>query len=377
MNDFKFAYNLQPENQRKLSDYISADLQELMDGYKDKVVKTSQHISETTRIQEEAADLFLKREKRYYELAEADGIDLKILDATIDAVLKQIASPSENHGLKCLQIPPTYVQLKGFEFGGFYGPKGKGSYYSGDADGIKLVGRNKAEGKNDFIIFTLDASGKSGPSDLVGKFALDAKVNLIAKSKKYTEPQELFAYVNSTINNLNERQGGEKLVTALCVKVLASKSVSDKIDIEYCNAGHEPGLVYRLHYEEFDKLRNTGNLPLGVYDNETLSSLNAGFSKSSSFLRKGDILLLYTDGLLDAKSEADYSAEADAETKNSVLEKKAERFCIERLRAIVKENALCHPQNLSRKIIDAIRLFSGKGNKTDDIAVLAMKFVGF
>ena len=346
MNDFEFVWKLQ-NGDGELYNYIRDDVQKLLEEYQNLSITKPTHLAETTEIVEKAAKAFLEREKRYYGLAKANRTELTVLDTKIDDVLKKIAQPSERHGLKCLQVPPKFISLNGFEFGGFYGPKGNGNYYSGDADGVKLAGQ-------DFILYTLDASGKSGPSDIVGKFALDAKVNLIVKSGELTEPHELFSYVNNIIYPLNERHGGEKMVTALCVKVLAPQSESETVNIEYCNAGHEPGLIFRVHDYKFDRLENEAkNLPLGIFGDSC-------YSKSRSHLNKGDVLILYTDGLLDAKSR-----------KN-----KNERFGIERLRTIIMNSADIHPQELTRKIIESIRTFSGEGNKTDDLAILVMKYVG-
>jgi len=64
----------------------------------------------------------------------------------------------------------------------------------------------------------------------------------------------------------------------------------------YCNAGHcPPYLVSTQHGENMQKLIRTG-LPLGIFADKT-------WEQRSVHLSRGDVLVLYTDGITEASSE--------------------------------------------------------------------------
>ena len=64
--------------------------------------------------------------------------------------------------------------------------------------------------------------------------------------------------------------------------------------IRYINAGHVPGLLLRGSNREVEKL-DTGGPPVGLFP-------NASYTVGEAQLDKGDLLILYTDGLTDAEN---------------------------------------------------------------------------
>lgn len=115
--------------------------------------------------------------------------------------------------------------------------------------------------------------------------------------------------------------------------------------LTYCNAGHDPPLLWRGG--KLEQLGGT-NLVVGV-------SINESFKKKSVALKKDDALLLYTDGLIDA---ANFSGEA---------------FGRERLFESFQRHAGCSASALAHNVIWDIRRFVGLASQADDITLVAVK----
>jgi serine phosphatase RsbU (regulator of sigma subunit) len=110
----------------------------------------------------------------------------------------------------------------------------------------------------------------------------------------------------------------------------------------YCSAGHPEALLRRVSGEI--QVLGAGSSPLGVYP-------DAGWKSSHVELEAGDLLLLYTDGVLEARRDGEF-------------------FGDKRLHKIVKQKRL-KVERLPQKVLDSVLAFSG-GTLTDDIAVLAL-----
>jgi serine phosphatase RsbU (regulator of sigma subunit) len=88
----------------------------------------------------------------------------------------------------------------------------------------------------------------------------------------------------------------------------------------YINAGHNPPLL--LHADGTSELLTDGGLPLGVFN-------DARYSESVVNFRPGDILVLYTDGVTDARNghEESFGVERLERTVRSVAERRAHEIC--------------------------------------------------
>ena len=130
--------------------------------------------------------------------------------------------------------------------------------------------------------------------------------------------------------------------TLVCGKAAANGQV------EICNAGHPSPLL--LSKGQVSAIAATG-LPLGMF-------CEARYSAAQVNLDKGDRLLLYTDGLSEARNQS------DVEFGNAGLQS-----------ALVKSNELPAEQVVTRLIEDA-RSFAAGLPITDDLTVMALELVG-
>ncbi|AQT67409.1 Phosphoserine phosphatase RsbU [Anaerohalosphaera lusitana] len=119
----------------------------------------------------------------------------------------------------------------------------------------------------------------------------------------------------------------------------------DKMEMTYCNCGHEPGLLMRG-----GKTRdlNTGGLVLGVLE-------DAHYDIETVKLQDHDSLLLYTDGLIDAM---DFDGELwGKERMLEVLDK-----CVD-----------CSAGQLIKNLLAYRRRFVGLASQVDDTSLVAVK----
>jgi serine phosphatase RsbU (regulator of sigma subunit) len=119
--------------------------------------------------------------------------------------------------------------------------------------------------------------------------------------------------------------------------------------ITYVNAGHSPPLLYRAAQRELTTLEGHG-MALGVMPNISLD-------EHEIHLARGDVLLLYTDGVTDA------------------INAQEEEFGADRLADLVATNAHLNVDALIEEIKRAVTEFAGEGVRFDDVTMVAIKRV--
>jgi len=115
----------------------------------------------------------------------------------------------------------------------------------------------------------------------------------------------------------------------------------------YSNAGHNTPLLWKNKERQIITLDAEG-LIFGVTSNVT-------FEQKATDLEAGDILLLYTDGIIEAEDN----------DKNL--------FGIERLGKLLEEGCHLEPQELIDQIMTQGRFFTGMRHFNDDITLVVMK----
>ncbi len=149
--------------------------------------------------------------------------------------------------------------------------------------------------------------------------------------------------------DLNGRVAGRGL-KAMTTAVALSYDVVEK-RLEYGYAGHPPILVRRggswadLPPAHGDELQN---LPLGI--DRDCPYRTTGVSAAS-----GDVLLLYTDGVLEAPSP------------DGVL------FGVNRLQMLLSENASASPFELKSELLKSLRNWTGGRLDHDDVTFLVVE----
>ena len=111
--------------------------------------------------------------------------------------------------------------------------------------------------------------------------------------------------------------------------------------LKYCNAGHNPPLVRRNDGPNLSLDENHG-LPLGIVDDEI-------YTDAVAQLQAGDVLILYTDGITEARHGDDAT----------------DLFGVQRLEDTI---CACEPtaEAVVKRVVKAVNLFSDFAPATDD-----------
>lgn len=115
----------------------------------------------------------------------------------------------------------------------------------------------------------------------------------------------------------------------------------------YSNAGHNKPLLWRHRQQQIESLDAEG-LIFGIHKDII-------FEQKSTQLEPGDILLLYTDGIIET------------ENTDEIF------FGQERLNNLLAEGNQSTPQELIDQILTQVRLFTGYRHFNDDVTLVVMK----
>lgn len=122
-------------------------------------------------------------------------------------------------------------------------------------------------------------------------------------------------------------------------------------EIEYVDAGHEPPFILR-NESGVEMLQKKEGLAICFDENYVYNSYRIQ-------LKPGDGIVLYTDGLIDARNE------------------KGERLHVEgNLKTLQKYFKDVPPENINKELFKSIKDFVGNAEQFDDIAILTIRYYG-
>ena len=216
-------------------------------------------------------------------------------------------------------------------------------------EGLELAGRcvPASEVGGDYYDFFLsdgalglliaDVSGHSiGPALMMAITRSVLRLE-IARGKS---PAEVLAATNSSL--YNDLTQAELLITIF----YANYNYKTRT-LTYANAGHNLSFVWHASESKRTPLESEGAL-IGIWE-------NAPYEQRAIALHPGDILMIYTDGVIEARNGA------------------GERFGEERLLRVLRTNDHLTAQELLEEIYQQVRQFSGDLAQRDDITIVIMK----
>jgi len=133
-------------------------------------------------------------------------------------------------------------------------------------------------------------------------------------------------------------------ITACCATVDAASG-----ELRYASAGHPPAMLLRSGETRWSML-NPDGMPLG-----TRRAID--FDEVKVAVQTGDILVLYTDGITEARNAA------------------GSMFGTQRLGETVAANRHDEPEKLLTAILAALDGFRGSMQLDDDVTLVVMKIV--
>jgi len=194
---------------------------------------------------------------------------------------------------------------------------------------------------NGLVMFLIaDVSGKGIPGAL---FMMRAKTIIKSLSATGSSIEEIVTRANKEL--LSENEAG--LFVTAWIGVLNPTTG----ELKYVNAGHNTPLIKRAggQYELFE---GNHNLVLAGYDNYQ-------FKSETVYLKKGDEILLYTDGVTEAVN-----------TNN-------EQYGLPRLMHFANHTKYFNAKQLLENISDDVFKFSaGKVEQFDDITMVSLRYDG-
>jgi phosphoserine phosphatase RsbU/P len=183
-----------------------------------------------------------------------------------------------------------------------------------------------------------DVSGKGVPAAL---FMAVTKTLFRATAGNGGTPGEILARLNTEICRDNEAC---MFVTFFC-GILNVRTG----EVDYSNGGHN--LPYYLRRGGVSPLENFGGISLGLIE-------GSPYASERMVLRTGEALLLYTDGVTEGMD------------LNMTL------YSDQRLEQFLETNRGSAPREIIGDLISDVRDFAGGAPQSDDITVLALRYLG-
>ncbi|WP_317047729.1 GAF domain-containing SpoIIE family protein phosphatase [Pleomorphovibrio marinus] len=201
-----------------------------------------------------------------------------------------------------------------------------------------------AYNNHQFAMIIGDVSGKGtsaafNMSQMKGVFHSLVQINL--------SPKEFLVKANKALSNCLEK----KSFITTTYYILDTKAKT----IQFARAGHCPTLYFNQKKGGAEFLKITG-MGLGMVRNDQYEEfLEEGYIR----YEPGDILLMYTDGIIEAKNEI------------------GEEFGYERLKSTLDGCSRNSAENIKEEIIDTVYSFVGKDTlPDDDYSLMVVKFKG-
>jgi len=180
-----------------------------------------------------------------------------------------------------------------------------------------------------------DVSGKGVPAALL-MAGLQASVRSLAPTA--SSPAEL----NERINEMLYESSSAARYATFLLGIYDLKGHK----FLFSNAGHHPPL--RVRNGEVEPLISGSGFPLGMFD-------AASYEESQSQLQVGDLLALYTDGLVETPNAA------------------GEEFGEERFAALLAENSAAPLDTVATRLLGALNSWAGELDAHDDATVLLLR----
>ncbi len=223
-------------------------------------------------------------------------------------------------------LPKGVPKIKNFDIWGTNIPSGEvgGDYY----DFIRIV-------DNQLGIAIADVSGKGIPASLI---MASFRASLIAEIRNNYAIRTICRKVN---NLLCESLKPENFVTGIYGVLDTKNSI-----FTFSNCGHNPGILYRASGEVVELTE--GGLIMGIRP-------EAVYEERPVYMNPGDILCLYTDGIIEAEDSSE------------------EQFETERLLDMIREDKNLPAADIGAGIIQAVRAFADKSHIMDDLTLVIIK----
>jgi sigma-B regulation protein RsbU (phosphoserine phosphatase) len=187
-----------------------------------------------------------------------------------------------------------------------------------------------------YFIIIADVTGKGIPASI-----LMANIQSAVKLLCYTDNEPAIIAVK-----LNKLVCSNTTIDKFASVFMGFLNIKEK-SLQFVNAGHNPPFIYNKFNDEVQFL-STENMLIGVLENNIYNSKKV-------FFKSGDILVMYTDGVV----EAQYNNQ---------------EFSEEKLINLVKNNSDASAKEIINTFLAEINFRPDNTNLYDDVTKIIMKF---
>ena len=246
-------------------------------------------------------------------------------------------------------LPSRLPEVPGVEVGLRYLSVGEvdvgGDFY--DLFEERMVERNgSSKPSSSWGVAIGDVSGKGAAAAAV--LAL-ARYTIRALSTREAHPSAVLSGLNETMLRQRREQGDHKFCTATYVKLKISEEEAERdVKITVCRGGHPVPVLLKADGSIY-KIGQLGRA-IGVFD-------DANLTEQEVRLAPGDALVLYTDGVVEARSPDGLF------------------FGEERLMALLRSSVTLDASSIAGRIEGAVLNFQEQALR-DDVAVLVLRVPG-
>lgn len=264
-----------------------------------------------------------------FDATERRAYERELVRARDAALAAESRAEALTRTLQSSFIPPTAPEVPGLEIATAYRPAGDGTEVGGDFYDVFPAG------PDDWVVALGDVSGKGVEAAVVTSVARNAVRALTVLGHQLAE-------VLYGVDQVISQHETDKFCTLV---VVGLRREGDGWRTTVAVGGHPPPLLLR-----------PGSEPLMIGAQGPLLGLlpEVTFAEEPVDLTSGDTLLLYTDGVTEARGEGDY-------------------FGDERLLAWARGRDLSDPSALVDALLEEVLRYQG-GQPRDDIAVVAVRY---
>jgi len=227
-------------------------------------------------------------------------------------------------------LPRDSIKMNGLEIAGksIYCDETGGDYYD-----FLTFGREKV------CVAVGDVSGHGIPSALL----------MATVRSSLRQRSSLPGSIGTVISDVNRQltmdvEGSGQFMTLFYLTIHPEQK-----RMRWVRAGHEPGILYDAESDSFQELRGTG-IPLGVEESCTFEE------NEKSDLKKGQIILLGTDGIWESRNSND------------------NMFGKKKMYDIIRKNASSSADEIINKVFHSLGEHSKGASVEDDITLVIVKF---
>jgi sigma-B regulation protein RsbU (phosphoserine phosphatase) len=275
---------------------------------------------------------------------EVIGLCVVVADVTTERRLAEaLAASEERHrrlaeDLQSSLLPPDLPQPTGTELAAVYRPGGTGATVGGDF--YDLVDLDDSS----WLLVIGDVEG-TGP--VAASITAAVRYAIRAGAVRTSDPADVLHTANAVLLRHGAPTG---TCTVACV---LARRAGDRIDLRAASAGHPLPLILRGGTCAVEELGSPGPL-LGSLPEIDLPT-------AGTILAPGDVLVLYTDGVTEARYR---NAAGDLEL-----------FGEERLQSLLASARGADATDIARRVETSVLQFQS-GQLADDLAVLTLRATG-